>query len=554
MLQNPQIALRDLLEKPENEVVEFKLAWKDYDSDSLYKYISALANEANLKGKDASFMILGVEPKNHTVSGTEYRDDSEIRLQSIKHQVYQACKHSVNVFEIVQDWKRVILFEIPPALRGKPVDANWHYWAREGESLVALSDVKRDEIRNQIVSYDITEEIIKDATINDLDLLAIRKARENFKTKHPKIPTEEIEKWSDEEFLNRAKITKNGKITRTGLILLWKPESTYLLSPTVARITWVLKDAYGIEKDYFHFEPPFLLSVDEVFWKIRNSRYRYLQEWTLFPEEVDMYDSWVFRELLHNCIAHQDYKKASRITLVEYEDWKLVFENAGTFMPGSIESLIESKSPPKMYRNPYLANAMVEINMIDTIGSGVKRVFQRQRDRFFPMPTYTFENENVQVELFGKILDLKYANLLAKNSNLTLVEIIALDKIQKGKAKELDKNGVFLLKKKWLVEWRFPNVYVSAEIAKVVWKPDDYIINSPMRDDFYCEKILERIKLGKRDGVSKDEIRLLVIDMLPKMLSDKQKDHKISNLIQELRRDRKIQSLWKGRYAKWIIN
>lgn len=117
-------------------------------------------------------------------------------------------------------------------------------------------------------------------------------------------------------------------------------------------------------------------------------------------------------------------------------------------MPGSIESLIESKSPPKMYRNPFLANAMVEINMIDTIGSGVKRVFQRQRDRFFPMPTYTFENENVQVELFGKILDLKYANLLAKNSNLTLVEIIALDKIQKGKAKELDKNGVFLLKKK----------------------------------------------------------------------------------------------------------
>ena len=64
------------------------------------------------------------------------------------------------------------------------------------------------------------------------------------------------------------------------------------------------------------------------------------------------------------------------------------------------------------------------------------------------MPTYSFADTRVRVELFGKILDTKYANLLAKHKDLTLVEIIALDKIQKNKVQELDKNGVSLLKKK----------------------------------------------------------------------------------------------------------
>lgn len=307
---------------------------------------------------------------------------------------------------------------------------------------------KLDEIRNQILYTDWSAELVSNASINDLDPNAILLARENFKQKHSKIPSSEIDSWSDQEFLNRAKLTKGGNITRTTLILLGKSESTHFLSPCVARITWVLKDANGREKDYEHFDPPFLLAVDMIYAKIRNLRYRYMQEGTLFPEEVDMYDPWVIRELLHNCIAHEDYARHAKITLVEFEDGRLIFENAGTFIPGSIEQLIKDETPPKVYRNPYLSDAMAEINMIDTIGSGVKRVFQKQKERFFPMPTYSFMDDEVSVELFGKILDTRYANLLAKHTNLSLVEIIALDKIQKGKGQEIEKTGVDSLKKK----------------------------------------------------------------------------------------------------------
>jgi ATP-dependent DNA helicase RecG len=41
-----------------------------------------------------------------------------------------------------------------------------------------------------------------------------------------------------------------------------------------------------------------------------------------------MYDPWIIREFLHNCIAHQDYEKRARISVVEFEDGRLVFTNA----------------------------------------------------------------------------------------------------------------------------------------------------------------------------------------------------------------------------------
>jgi ATP-dependent DNA helicase RecG len=121
--------------------------------------------------------------------------------------------------------------------------------------------------------------IVPDASLSDLDQVAILLARENFKQVNSNtISPVEIDGWSDEEFLNRAKITVKGKITRTAIILLGRPESTHFISPAVAKITWILKDANGMEKDYAHFEPPFLLAVDKVASKIRNLRYRYMQE------------------------------------------------------------------------------------------------------------------------------------------------------------------------------------------------------------------------------------------------------------------------------------
>lgn len=322
------------------------------------------------------------------------------------------------------------MFQIPPAPRGIPVAWEGHYYGRDNESLIPLNIEKRRRIEAQ-TEEDWSKVICSSATIEDLDLEAIAKARENYKVKFPN-KAAEVDTWSDVTFLNKAKVIIQGRITRTAIILLGKDESEHFVSPADIKIRWILKDSMGIEKDYQIESCPFILAVDRIYSKIRNLRYRYMKEGTLFPDEVDTYEPFVIREAVNNCIAHQDYSLGGRINVIEGEDF-LIFTNYGSFIPGSVEKVIKDDAPEEKYRNKFLATAMVNLNMVDTIGSGIKKMFNFQRARFFPLPEYDFSENRVKVTVIGKVLDMDYASVLARDSELTLEEIMMLDKVQKRK-------------------------------------------------------------------------------------------------------------------------
>src|SRR5690606_26047922 len=269
-----------------------------------------------------------------------------------------------------------------------------------------------ERIRNQSKKVDWSAEVCPGARISDLDAKALQVARANFKTKNPRLISD-VDLWDDITFLNKAKICVNGQIIRAAIILLGKPETERFIAPAISRITWVLRDKENQERDYAHFTCPLLTTVDEVYSKIKNLRYRYMHdEKSLFPEEVDQYNPLSIREALNNCIAHQNYSLGGRINIVEHEDGYLTFTNLGDFLPGSIENVINSDSPPEHYRNGFLSSAMTNLNMIDTIGSGIKRMFNLQKERYFPMPDYDIGGERVKVTLPGKVLDMDYARVL----------------------------------------------------------------------------------------------------------------------------------------------
>jgi ATP-dependent DNA helicase RecG len=283
--------------------------------------------------------------------------------------------------------------------------------------------------------------------------------------------------------LNKANVCIGGKVTRSALLLLGKPESAHLLSPAQARITWVLRDEKKQEKDYRHFDPPLILAGDNLLQRIRNLTIRQLPSGTLFPLEVTQYDPWVMRETLHNCIAHQDYGMGGRCNVVETPD-TLLFTNLGSFIPGTLEEMIRSDAPPEIYRNPFLAQAMVNLNMIDTIGSGIKRMFTRQWERSFPMPDYELDDpKKVAVRLTGQVLDENYTRLLLSQAELELIDVIALDKVQKKRA--IDEQSFKRLKARKLIEGRRPNLFVSAKIAAATGDKAGYIKNRAFDKQHY---------------------------------------------------------------------
>ena len=531
--------LSDVISLPaETEIVEFKEAKESYDFDKIGKYFSALSNEANLKGKSCAWLIFGIENTKHQIVGSRYRTDRR-KLDNLKKEIGDKITHNISFIEIYElntPAGRVVLFQIPSAPQGIPVAFEGFYFGRLNESLVALNIEKIERIRNQAVDRDWSRKIVPEATFEHLDKDAILKAREQYKLKNPSL-IKEIDTWTNEEFLDKAKVTLDGKITNTAILLLGKSEASALLTPpAIAQISWILK--YKPE-GYEHFFTPFILTVDKTLACIRNTQYRYMvDETTLFPKEVSHYDEWVMRETLHNCIAHSDYSKSCRIIVLEYND-RLIFENAGGFIPKSVEEVIHYNRPQPYYRNPFLVNAMVNLNMIDTIGSGIKRIFTTQRDRYFPMPTYDISNENhTEVTLYGELINENYSRILFKHPELSLDDVISLDKVQKKMP--ISETEIQRLRKLKLVIGMTSNLFIT----------DSFPVSS-FND--YKKLILNLLKI--KGTATREEINDLIMPLLVEEETIEKKQKKISNIISKLAyTDKQIENISKSvKYPVWQL-
>jgi ATP-dependent DNA helicase RecG len=518
----------------ETEIVEFKEAKNDYIFEKIGKYFSALSNEANLNNQPEGWLILGIKDKPRQIIGTSHRHNNRASLDKLKSEIAQKTSNRITFIEIHElktAQGRVVMFQIPAAPQGIPVSWAGHYYGRDGEELAPLNIEEIERIRRQATLSDWSSEVCAGATLADLDENAIVQARENFKRKNVKLAAE-VDQWDDMTFLNKARLTINSGITRSAIILLGKNESEHFIKPAVARIVWVLKDKDNIEKDYHHFTCPLIINVNEVFARIRNIKYRYIKDGTLFPEEVDQYEPYVIREALHNCIAHQDYTLGGRVNVVEREDGQIIFTNMGTFIPGSVEKVIHQDAPQEQYRNPYLVQAMVNLNMIDTIGSGIKRMFIAQKNRYFPLPDYDFSEKKVKVVITGKIIDNDYSFILAQNANLDLDDIIVLDKIQKKNP--ITKQQASNLKAKGLVEGRYPAIHISAKVAQATGQTVGYMQDRGIDGDFIRKSIEDYLK--KFHKGEREIFEGILLNKISDSLTIKQKKDRIKNMLQAMRK------------------
>jgi len=560
-LEQLQRKLAELRNLPvETEWAEFK--HNNADPRMIGEYLSAISNAAALESQAFGYIVWGIEDGTHNVVGTTFKprlqkgqgnEDLEPWLNKLL-----APRINFRIFEFdSEDGLPMVMFEVQAA-NTAPVAFSGRRYVRVGSHKKPLAEHPEKERKLwEIVSgptVDWSAGICEAATVDHLDAKAIHRARSEYADRFEGDPkkshlAKEVWEWDDVTFLNKIKVAVDGRLTRAALILLGKEESTHHVAPAQPRMTWILKDDDNVEKDYRHYDPPFLLAVDELLENIRNLTVRYLPDGTLFPINVSQYDPWVMRETLHNCIAHQDYSKAGRIIVVEQPD-SLLFTNLGTFYPGSVEEVVVRDSPQEYSANPLLAQAMVNLNMIDTIGSGIKRAFRIQRDRNFPMPTYDLSDpERVKVRLIGQILDPNYTRMLMSQAGLDLLDVIALDKVQKGQA--ISEEEAKSLRAKKLIEGRRPNIHVSADVAAATDTMVDYLRRRGI-DREYCQKMILDL-LGK-GPTKRSEIDRLLLDRLSDALDETQRKTFIMNLLQDMRKAELIDSDGRGAGSIWQLH
>ena len=188
--------------------------------------------------------------------------------------------------------------------------------------------------------------------------------------------------------------------------------------------------------------------------------------------------------------------------------------------------------------------------MIDTVSRGIKKMFNEQWRRHFPMPDYDIDAENrkVSVRIYGNEINEQYTNLLKTNKSLTLWDCISLDSIQKGRSihEEIAQN----LLSRGLIEGETPNYTISLGIAKATRQLQDYTKQKGLDKEKIKQMVLQYLKNAGSEGAKRDGIYEYVKDVLPQAKTREQQLRLLGDMLNALSVDKFIYT--KGR--TWFSN
>lgn len=196
-----------LLERKEDERIEFKEAQSGYEFDQLLKYCVALANEGGGK------FVLGVtnEPPRQIVGTKAFQN-----LERTKMGLLERLHLRVDANELSHPKGRVVVFDIPSRSIGLPIQNGGAYLMRGGESLVPMTPDQLQKIFAE-AGPDFSSEICEGASCADLDDKAIALFREMWKRKSGNPALAEL---PIAQLLSDADLVTEGQVTYAALILL----------------------------------------------------------------------------------------------------------------------------------------------------------------------------------------------------------------------------------------------------------------------------------------------------------------------------------------------
>ena len=192
---------------------------------------------------------------------------------------------------------------------------------------------------------------------------------------------------------------------------------------------------------------------------------------------------------------------------------------------------------------------MVDFNMIDTVSRGIKKMFNEQWRRHFPMPDYEIYQikKKVIVRIYGNEINKRYTDLLKTNNTLSLWDCISLDAIQKGRT--IHENVAQDLLKRGLIEGEAPHYSISLSIAKNTHQLPSYTKTKGLDKERLRQMVLQYLSNAGEEGAKRDSIYEYLKDVLPTNKTEEQKLRYVGRLLVELNEEKQIDRIG----LRWIL-
>ena len=225
------------------------------------------------------------------------------------------------------------------------------------------------------------------------------------------------------------------------------------------------------------------------------------------------------------------------------------YSNAGTFIPGTLENALRNEEPQTHFRNECLCRTMVDFNMIDTVSRGIKKMFNEQWRRHFPMPDYEIDQikKKVVVRISGNEINKRYTDLLKTNNTLSLWDCISLDAVQKGRTIHEDIAQDLL--ERGLIEGEAPHDSISLSIAKNTHQLPSYTKTKGLDKERLRQMVLQYLGNAGDECAKRDSIYEYLKDVLPQTKTEEQRLRMLGDLLKAMKMEKLIKT--DGRY--WFL-
>ena len=392
--------LLGLLAKPaETEIVEFKRAKNSFSDSDLGQYFSALSNEANLKGEAYAWLVFGVDNSTHELTDTQYKP-SRPSLDEMKKKIGDQITNRITfeeIYDLMYQGKRVVMFQIPAAPQGIPIAYQGHYYGRDGESLGALNLQEIERIRSQRTDNSFEMRPAKSGLTSSevLQYLNYKKLYERIDRRIPREESVILDLLKEYAYITEDH--GSWAITNMGALLF----ANRLTDFENLRFRGLILRRYEGNNNLVminerHSEAGYAVEFDDLLdWLENNtSKEKIISSRT---REIT-YPRVAIREFMANVMVHQDFSITGMPLTIEIFSNRIVFTNPGSLL-NDANRLIDL---PPHSRNETLAQAMLQVDLCERRGSGYDRAVEGIESMCLPPYKVEAGNNFTRVTMYPK--------------------------------------------------------------------------------------------------------------------------------------------------------
>jgi ATP-dependent DNA helicase RecG len=527
--------LNQLIKDQEGCRLEFKSARASYSEKDLSEYCAAISNEGGGK------FLLGVNNDGEVV-GTSAFIGTHNQLQN---KLLQGLGIRVDVEEIKHSDGRVLIFNIPAHLPGKPIRLSGKYLMRAGESLVEMDEGTLKRILNE-AEPDYSSKIVNGLTVSDLDSEAL----ENFKKRWAeKSKREEYLTCPNTKMLQAINIITDQGVKYAGLILFGKKEKIDEYLPGSEIIyEWRQdegKTSFDTRKTW---REPLFKVYDEIWETINARNIRMPFQEGFIQREILAFSEKPVREAVLNAVAHRDYTDNSRSVIIKASPESFYIESPGGFPHGVTPENVLTKI---VWRNRQIAETLEKAGLVERSGQGMDDIFTTTIKEGKGLPDLSKSDaHSVRLIIPALVKDEKF--------------ILFIEKIIKEKQVHFSSEEIYELERireKQVVEsTKYRQKFITLGIIEQVGKARGakYILSHKYYQHEGKVGVYTRIT-----GLSREKEKELILKHLEKNKRGYRKELEdafselspmdISNLLQELRREEKIEFIGPSKNGYWRL-